>query len=91
MTQQAQELLATWGNPDEVIAIEPLTAFDVEQAWDESLIATDLYEIACMRQMPRRVIEQRREEMQSAARHAQDVQNLYYEQYEQREAELAVA
>lgn len=90
MTAQAHKLNQIWGQ-GECIAIERLQPSDVEQAWDESMIAADLYEIACMRQMPRHVIEQRREEMQSAARHAQDVQNLYYEQYEQREAELAVA
>ena len=79
MTAQAHELNQIWGQGN-CITIEPLVPSDVEQAWNESIIAADLYEIACMRQMPRHVIEQRREEMQSAACHAEDIQRLYFEQ-----------
>ena len=59
---------------------QPLTLADVEDAWDNSIIAADLYEIACMRQMPREVIEARREEMCQAADLAEKIQNLYWEQ-----------
>lgn len=89
MTQQAHEMSTTWGT-DEKISIEQLTIHDVERAWDEATQAADQYEIACMRQLDADTIQQRREEMLSAAAHAENVQELYSQQYEAREAELAV-
>jgi hypothetical protein len=82
MATQTARIVDIWGNPDEVISIEPLTRQDVDRAWDESTQAADLYWIATMREMPRDVIEQRREEMMTAARHAEKVQEMYFEQVE---------
>ena len=88
MTQQ--DLVTTWGT-GECISIELLSQSDVEQAWDEQLEACDRFEIAWMTGQSEDTIERCREEMQSATRHAEDVQELYNQQYEQRQTELAVA
>ena len=62
--------------------LKPLTLSDVEKAWNESIIAADLYEIAFRRQMPRQVIEARREEMCQAADLADALWRLYWEKGE---------
>ena len=63
---------------------EIVTRQDVDRAWQEQIIATDLYEIACMERQPRHVIEQRREDMVQATKRAQDLQAMYNEQYDRR-------
>ena len=60
------------------------TRQDVDRAWQEQIIATDLYEIACMERQPRHVIEQKREDMDTATKHALEVQEMYNEQYDRR-------
>ena len=59
-----------------------ITPADVQRAWQEAVIAADLYEIASKRNFPRHVIEERREEMCSASNAAANLQCLYYEQQE---------
>ena len=86
MTQQAHDLVATWGNPDDVITIEPVSADDVERAHQDMIIAADLVEVALYERMPRHVIEQRQQDMYSAVRRWEKLSDLRQEQ-----AEMAVA
>ena len=59
-----------------------ITPTDVEQAWQESIIAADLYEIAGMRNYPRPRIDQLRDEMIHATNKAVEIQNQYWKQTE---------
>ena len=63
---------------------EIVTRQDVDRAWQEQIIATDLYEIACMERQPRHVIEEKREDMDTATKHALEVHEMYNEQYDRR-------
>ena len=78
MTTQVQYRIDQRGTAEP----QPITLSQVEAAWDESIIAADLYEVACMRQMPRHVIEARREEMCQATDLADKLWRLYWEQGE---------
>jgi hypothetical protein len=73
-----QERIDSWGT-GEVITIHDITLDDVNDAYNEATIAADLYEIAMDRDMPRHVIEARREEMCRAADHAEKLQSIYFE------------
>ena len=59
-----------------------ITRSDVARAWQEAIIAADLYEIASTRNYPRHVVEQRREEMCDTGNAAAKLEELYYEQLE---------
>ena len=67
---------------NKAVAEMGITPADVQRAWQEAVIAADLYEIASKRNYPRHVIEERREEMCSASNAAANLQCLYYEQQE---------
>jgi hypothetical protein len=69
---------------ENMMTAQVLTRQDVDRAWQEQIIATDMFEIAVMRDYPRERIDELREEMAAASSHARAVQEMYAEQYDRR-------